>query len=368
MLSRRLFALGGGAAALATSAAAVNVLRPSLTDEGASLRGLAAAKGLVFGAANNTYWLKDTDYAHAYLRDCAISVPEYELKRMITEPEPGKYDFSGTDQLFAFARKHGLLFRGHPLVWYAANPPWLEAAALAARDERIFTDFIFKAAGRYRGNMHSWDVVNEAIEPTDGRADGLRNCFWLKRFGPAYIDQAFAAARLADPAALLVYNDYGLEQDGAANDTRRRATLKLLEGMIARGVPVGALGLQGHINAFGHTVSQKKLASFLDEVRATGLRILITEHDVDDSGGAIDFTSRDRAVADACRRMLDVVLDNRATMALLTWGLSDRYLKFEGTRDQILRGTPRMLPLDGIMQPTAMRGAIARALAGARPR
>ena len=49
--------------------------------------------------------------------------------------------------------------------------------------------------------------------------------------------------------------------------------------------------------------------------------------------------------------MLDVALDNRATMALLTWGLSDRFLRQESTKETLLRGTPRMLPFDGAMRP-----------------
>ena len=55
-------------------------------------------------------------------------------------------------------------------------------------------------------------------------------------------------------------------------------------------------------------------------------------------------------------------------MAVLTWGLSDRFLKPEGVRNSLLRGVPRSLPLDDAMQPTAMRSAIALALAGARRR
>jgi len=359
MLTRRAALAALGVSALAASARA---------DSAPSLRRLAAAKGLLFGAANNNYWLKDADFAAAYLRDCAILVPEYELKRDLTEPAPGAYDFSAADALLAFAQQHGIAFRGHPLVWYASNPPWLEQAVATARDASIFTAYIRTAAGRYRGHMHSWDVVNEAIEPKDGRADGLRDCFWLKTFGPSYIDRAFLAAREADPGALLVYNDYGLESDTPDHDLRRHATLDLLESMLARGAPVGALGLQGHITAFGPPIQQKKLAAFIAAVRGMGLRILVSEHDVDDSGGASDFAVRDRAVADASRRFLDVALDDSATVALLTWGLSDRFLRPEGMRNTWLRGTPRTLPLDGMMQPTAMHGAIERALVNARPR
>jgi endo-1,4-beta-xylanase len=365
--TRRNILVGLGAAAIAAPAAA-ELLRPSLVDEGPSLRALAASKGLLFGAANNNYWLRSPEFAYAFQRDCGILVPEYELKRDLTEPSQRLYDFSAADALLSFASRHGMLFRGHPLVWYASNPPWLEEAVASARDESIFAEYVRATALHFAGRVHSWDVVNEAIEVGDGRADGLRDSFWLKKFGPSYIDHAFAAAHEADPAALLVYNDYGLESDTQDHDRRRAATLKLVEGLIARGVPIGALGLQGHITAFGPKINQGKLRAFLDEVRATGLRILVTEHDVDDGNGPIGSDSRDQGVADASRRFLDVALDNHSTIALLTWGLSDKFLKAEGTRNALLRGTPRKLPLDAQMQPTPMRGAIAQAIASARRR
>jgi endo-1,4-beta-xylanase len=372
MTTRRSL-LGGSLAALVIAPAAAALLRPSLGDDDASLRALAASRGLIFGCATSTYELREADFARAFLRDCAMLVPEYELKRDLTEPAAGRTDFSAVDALLAFARQHGVLFRGHPLVWFDSNPPWLKGAVAAATNVWVFTQYIQAAVGRYRGHVHSWDVVNEAVEPKDGRADGLRESFWLKRFGPSYIDHAFLAARAADPDALLVYNDYGLEAGDAEHDARRRATLKLLEGLVARRVPIGALGLQGHLDAFGAQIDQRQFTAFLGDVRALGLRILITEHDVDDSGGPLDFTSRDQAVADTSRRFLDVALDNPATQALLTWGLSDRFLQPQGLRNTLLRntllrGTPRKLPLDGDLHPTPMRVAIARAIAGARRR
>jgi len=368
MMNRRVL-LGGLAAAACAAPAAAGWLRAGDSDGGdVPLRTLAAARGLVFGAASNNFWLRDDDFARAFARDCGILVPEYELKRDLTEPAPGAYDFSASDMLLAYAQTNRMLFRGHPLVWYASNPSWLEPAVAGAKDEAIFTDYVRRAVLHYRGRMHSWDVVNEAIEPLDGRSDGLRDSFWLRRFGPAYIEHAFHAAHDADPDALLIYNDLGLEQAGPGNDARRRAVLALLERLTSRGVPVGGLGLQGHINAFGRTVDQRGLASFLESVRTMGLRILVTEHDVDDTGGPLDIASRDRAVADATRRLLDVVLDNTAAVAVLTWGYSDRFLKSESVRDQVLRGNPRSLPLDEAMQPTPMRAAIARAISGARLR
>jgi endo-1,4-beta-xylanase len=146
------------------------------------------------------------------------------------------------------------------------------------------------------------------------------------------------------------------------NDRFRAATLDFLEQALARGVPVDALGLQGHLAAFGPQVDQTKLRAFLLHVKSLGLKILVTEHDVDDHGGPPDIAMRDRAVADASRRFLDVVLDNDATVAMLTWGLSDRFLQPEGWRDRLFRGGPRMLPLDADLQRKPLWRAMANAL------
>lgn len=354
MIGRRAFLAAG--ASLCVAGARAQGVR--------SLRGLAAAKGLLFGSAAATYEFKDADFTAALAREAAILVPEYELKRHVVEPQPGRYDFSGGDTLLAFAQKHGMAMRGHPLVWYAANPPWLAEKVLAGGDEKLLTGYVSAVAGHYRGRMHSWDVVNEALAP-DG--SGWRDCFWLRRFGPAYLDLAFHAARATDPGALLVYNDFGCEQGAGANDRFRGRTLDLLDGLQRRGVPVQALGLQGHLSAFGVKVDQKKLRAFLAEVQTRGLQILVTELDVDDEGGPADIVSRDRAVADETRRFLDVVLDCPATVAVLSWGLSDRYLdppdswrlKLAGWRD-------RKLPYDAAMARKPMWDAIAAALAGRR--
>ena len=335
----------------------------------ASLRALAAAKGILFGSAAATYELRDADFTDLLPREAAILVPEYEMKRNVTEPAPGAYDFSACDALMRFARSHDMRMRGHPLVWHAANPPWLEEAVRARRDARLLTDYVALLARRYSGRMHSYDVVNEALVPPDRGASGWRPCFWLDVFGPAYLDLAFHAAREADPTALLVYNDFGCEQGAPGNDLFRRHTLELLDGLLKRGVPVQALGLQGHLSAFEAKVDQAKLRAFLTEIQARKLAILITELDVDDEGGPGDITLRDQSVADEGRRFLEVALDNPATGAVLTWSLSDRYLdppqswrlRLSGWRD-------RRVPYDSDLRPKPLRTALAQAFAAARPR
>lgn len=358
MLTRRLFL---GQAAGASVAAG---LRPSFaTPTRRGLRDFASSRGVLYGCAAATYELKDAAFATALAEEAGMLSAEYEMKRAALEPEPGQYDFSGGDGLLAFARKQGMAFRGHTLVWHHSNPPWLEEALQGVDAERLLTEYIAAVMGHYKGRAHSWDVVNEAIYPPDGRRDSLRNTMWLKRLGPAYIDMAFHAAHETDPAALLVYNDWGCELGAPENDRFRAVTLDFLERALARGVPIHALGLQGHLSAFGTQVDQGKLAKFLDVVKAMGLTILVTEHDVDDSGGPSDAATRDQAVADASRRFLDVMLGNAATKAVLTWGLSDRFVDPPGWRDRLAGRYPRPLPLDRDYQRKPMWHALAKAFA-----
>jgi endo-1,4-beta-xylanase len=315
---RDVLAAGAGALVLPSLAASAQGRN--------TLAAIAAAKGLVFGSAAATYELKDSDFVPLLQRETAQLVPEYEMKRKALETKPGVYDFTALDSLFAFAARSRLSMRGHTLVWHHDNPAWLAPMLAARRDEKFLTGHIRTVMRRYP--MTSVDVVNEALAPpgTAAQRDGLRASPWLDAFGPDYVDLAFHAARAADDKVQLVYNDWGCEQGGVENDRFRATSLRFLDGLLKRRVPVDALGMQGHLSAFGNRVDQKKLHVFLDEIRARGLAVVITELDVDDSGGPSDIANRDRAVADEARRFLDVALDNVATQAVLTWSLSDRYV------------------------------------------
>jgi endo-1,4-beta-xylanase len=368
MLTRRAIieplAVGGAAAAFGARA-----LSPAMERDappGPALGTLASTRGFLYGSATSTFQLRKADFADVLAREARILVAEYEMKRSSIQPQAGTYNFAPADALLRFAQDHRMAMRGHTLLWHKSNPPWLEDALQSPRKEAVLAGYIETLAARYRGQMHSWDVVNEALAPGGGRSDGLRDTLWLKAFGPSYIDLAFHAARSADPGALLVYNDEGCEGGFAVHERFRAATLDFLERAIARGVPIGAYGMQGHLQAFGPKIDQAKLRDFLARLKALGLRILVTEHDVDDSGGTLDVAARDRAVADTSRRFLDVVLDSGATIAVLTWGLSDRFLDFPGMRAAMMGYSPRTLPLDAALARKPMWQAMARTFGAAR--
>lgn len=331
-----------------------------------SLQERAAAKGLIYGAAiQYSQLLSDGEVVNNVKRECRMFVPEWELKWFVGKqplrPSPNSFDFSRADWMVNFAKIHSLLLRGHTLVWHESLPPWFKSEVNSQNAKQFLEKHIKTVVQRYAGKIHSWDVVNEAIDLTDKRPDGLRTTPWLKLLGSDYIDLAFRLAAEADPQALLVYNDYGLDYDTLKDEAKRTAVLKLLERLKSQGTPVHALGIQAHLLPSNNKFSPEKLRKFLRNVASLGLKIMITEMDVTDKKLPRDIKVRDRIVAAAYEDYLSVVLDEPAVIAVLTWGLSDRYTWLSEFQPRQDRAAVRPLPLDANFRRKLAWNAIARA-------
>ena len=208
-----------------------------------SLKAHASAKGLLFGCAVATELLGvDTAYEQLVRDQCSIVVAENAMKWGPLRPAIGTFYFDDADRLVAFAEANQMRVRGHNLCWHRQLPKWFGAYATKSNASKLLSEHIQNVAGRYAGRIHSWDVVNEAVLPTDGRPDGLRKSRWLELIGPGYVDLAFRTAREADPKALLTYNEYGIESEDGESAAKRKAVLDLLFGMKTRGVPIDAVG------------------------------------------------------------------------------------------------------------------------------
>jgi endo-1,4-beta-xylanase len=292
-----------------------------------SLKAHAAARGLLAGCAVNAALLREEEGFRTLLAEqCSIVVPENCLKWRILRPTADSYDFTDADNLIAFAEAHGMKVRGHNFVWHESIPAWFAAAVNKDNAQKFLVDHIHAVGERYKGKIHSWDVVNEAIWVPDGRPDGLRSSSpWFQLLGPEYIDLAFRTAREADPAALLTYNEYGIENDSDENGKKRAAVLALLRRMKADKVPLDALGIQSHLKAVSKDGFGKGLPELLDGAKALGLQVFVTELDVnDDAVETEDIAERDKTVAGVYRDYLTQVLQGREVKAVLTWGVSDK--------------------------------------------
>ena len=273
-------------------------------------------------------------YTQLYAAQTGILVAENEMKWSGLRPAPDRFDFTQADRMIRFAQLTGKKVRGHNLCWHQALPGWFAKTATKDNARQLLTDHIRAVAGHFRAQIHSWDVVNEAIAPEDGQPDGLRNSPWFQLIGPDYIELAFRTAAEADPQAILTYNEYGIETDWADNVEKRARMLALLRRLKAAGVPVGALGLQAHLSAHGAQPGPG-VVELIREAGRMGLQVYVTEMDVNDRGVEGDTAARQEAVAKVYRNFLKLVLPEPNAPLVLTWGLLNgkSWLHYQGLND-----------------------------------
>jgi endo-1,4-beta-xylanase len=283
-----------------------------------SLGSLAAKRGVYVGAAiGGTFWNigADARYRETMKREFNILVAENAMKFEPLENQRNKFNWKQADELAAYAASNGMALRGHNLVWHQASG-WLEAATGLDRAEMlaILKNHIDSVAGRYRGKILEWDVVNEAVDD----AAGLRNTFWLQRVGADYLDSAFTWAHRADPEAYLFYNDYSGEGMGGKADR----IFALVKGMKEKGVPIHGVGLQCHF-ASGAAFAVDDIDKNIKRLGALGLRVSVTELDF---RMKLPADSAARAVQkDNYYRLLKTCLANPNCKTFLTWGFTDAY-------------------------------------------
>ncbi|MGY1427964.1 endo-1,4-beta-xylanase [Streptomyces sp. MN12] len=327
-------AAAGLVAAAALTAAAHSAEAAEAAD---TLGSAAAAQGRYFGTAVAAGHLGEADYAATLDREFNSATPENEMKWDATEPSRGTFTFSAADRVVDHARAQGMDVRGHTLVWHSQLPSWV--GALGAADLRAaMNDHIDQVMGRYKGQIHSWDVVNEAFQ--DGGSGARRSSPFQDKLGDGYIEEAFRTARAADPAAKLCYNDYNT--DGV--NAKSTAVYAMVKDFKARGVPIDCVGFQGHFNS--NSPVPADLRANLQRFADLGVDVQITELDIEGSG---------TAQADAYVRVVDACLAVDRCTGITVWGVTDKYSWRSG-------GTP--LLFDGNYDAKPAYGAVLAALGG----
>ena len=117
----------------------------------------------------------DARYRAIIARECGLIVPENELKWQWTRPSATAFDFANLDRLISWAESQHLPVRGHTLLWLPQKwyPKWLVnydfGPAPAKAAEAMLTSHVRTVCRRYGRRIHSYDVVNEAVQPETGK-------------------------------------------------------------------------------------------------------------------------------------------------------------------------------------------------------
>eukprot|EP01113_Clastostelium_recurvatum_P025213 TRINITY_DN3033_c0_g1_i1.p1 TRINITY_DN3033_c0_g1~~TRINITY_DN3033_c0_g1_i1.p1 ORF type:complete len:349 (-),score=86.81 TRINITY_DN3033_c0_g1_i1:73-1080(-) len=315
----------------------------------AILKDLAGPHGIMIGTAANYYRLSsgEANYTNTCAEQYNVITPENCMKWAATEPQQGKFDYSQGDYLMAYAKKSGQKVRGHNLCWGVYNPDWLTNGKFnASQLESLLTNHIANVAGHYKGQLYSWDVVNEAVSDNPTSSNFLKTNVWYPTL-PNYIDVAFKAAAQADPTAKLFYNDYSGEWLNAKSD----ATYNLIKGMKDRGVKVDGVGFQCHF-AFKYGIPNfTSIAANIKRFVALGLEVHITEFDF-----ALENNSQLQQQGQVYQNLLNACITTPGCKSFQTWGFTDKYTWL---------GTSELpLPFDVSYQPKPAFEGLVKALQG----
>jgi endo-1,4-beta-xylanase len=236
----------------------------------------AFAGKFYIGAAMNANQItgRDTVGVRIIKEQFNAIVAENCMKSAEIQPGEGEFDFSLADQFVDFGVQNNLFITGHTLIWHSQAPRWFftdNEGNDVSREVMIerMKNHIYTVAGRYKGKIKGWDVVNEAIME-DG---SFRNSKFYQIVGEDFIKLAFQFAHEADPDAELYYNDYNEWYPG-----RRDAIVKMIRSMKADGIRIDGIGMQGHLGMDSPSLEEYEAAivAYANE----GMKVMVTELDL----------------------------------------------------------------------------------------
>jgi endo-1,4-beta-xylanase len=226
----------------------------------------------LIGTALNTGQIKEVNAAQTALitREFNAITPENDLKWEQIHPKKDTYNFEVSDAYVAFGNKNNMHVVGHTLLWHSQLAPWVHEIKNKDTLVHHITNHINTIAGRYKGKIASWDVVNEALNE-DGSP---RESIFYKLFGDeSYLELAFKLAAKAAPDAELVYNDYNLWKPA-----KREGVIRIVKNLQANGIKVDGVGMQAHWSLEGPSIED--IENSIIAYSELGVKVMFTELDI----------------------------------------------------------------------------------------
>lgn len=273
-----------------------------------TLGAAATQSGRFFGAAMESGRLGNNPYTTVLDREFNSTTPGNEMKWETTEPSRNTFNFGPGDTIVNHALAHNMKIRGHTLVWHSQLAPWVSQITSGTDLLAAMRNHITQEVTHFKGNIWYWDVVNEAFNEDGTR----RSSPFQNLIGNSFIEQAFTAARAADPGAKLCYNDFNIEGMNAKSN----AVFAMVQDFKARGIPIDCVGFQAHL-IMGQVPAdfQANLQRFAN----LGVDVQITELDIRMPINAQNFTQQATDYANVIRACLAVTRCNDITV----WGVGD---------------------------------------------
>ncbi|HSJ66475.1 MAG TPA: endo-1,4-beta-xylanase [Anditalea sp.] len=217
---------------------------------------------------------KDDEALEVVKNHFSAIVSENSMKSGLIQPREGEFYFDMADKFVEFGEANDMFITGHTLIWHSQAPRWFfvddegNEVSKEVLIERMRTH-IFTVVERYKGRIHTWDVVNETILD-DG---SWRKSKFYEIIGEDFVKLAFQFASEADPEAKLYYNDFSM-----ANPGKREGVVAMVKELQRQGIKIDGIGMQGHIGLEYPTIEEfeKSILAFSE----LGVDVSITELDL----------------------------------------------------------------------------------------
>ena len=172
-------------------------------------------------------------------------------------------------------------------------------------------DHLTAVTARYGRKINRWIVVNEPLEYS---GTGLYRNHFYDVLGPDYISETFRIAEEAAPDSELWLNEILTEN----NPAKASALVDLAAGLVAKGVPIDGVGLQGHL--FTGDPDYQLVQDTMQRIGDLGLKVAITEMDAPVGG---DLPNRFEVQAQRMAGMVQACAAVPPCDSVTFWGLDD---------------------------------------------
>jgi len=222
-----------------------------------------------------------------------ILTAENDMKPHRLNPSRGTFNFITADNMVNSAISSGFKVLGHTLLWHSQIPQWQVNLRTdnTSKENALnqMREYITRIVTHFKGRVYAWDVLNEVFpddrffEDTNWREvmrAGPQGNPWYIKIGADFVYEGFLAARLADPDAILYYNDFNLNNPGKAlmvHNMVRDVNAQYAQDYPGAGLLIQGIGMQSHHNI---TVSAKSIRDSLELFEPLGVLIAISELDV----------------------------------------------------------------------------------------
>jgi GH35 family endo-1,4-beta-xylanase len=270
------------------------------------LRNIADSKGVLFGAAIKHLVLDSSPdfnqkYAAHFTESFNMATLENAHKAIYVWRGPYDYHFEEADKIVNWCIQNGIEVKYHCIIWHGDQgvPEWLRNMigtckgepdfntkadidgdhCIESDDLRVLTkDYIEAIFAHYKGKIKYYDVFSEwADEP-----NWWHNNFGFDKEGHDVLECSFkwsaAKAQELDMDAILIYNDYGIED--FYSQRGRKVYFKLTD-LKRKSIRVDAVGFQSHF--WCKELSESYLISHIqpqfEAFQSAGLALFVSEFD-----------------------------------------------------------------------------------------